>query len=166
MDRDRPRVGRYQCSSKWNSNFWLLCSWNNWHQLGFEQKISIEELLGKHNTGGTCLKKKVPPQIYKIQENITNSLFGQKNQNLWKTWKQMHLFNLYVWSAFCNDFSKVWKMKFRLWHVILSKIANLSLGQKNLKSCQIKVLEKILSSPLTLPILLNIKPYQKYTKNT
>ena len=57
-------------------------------------------------------------------------------------------------------------MKFRLWHVILSEIANLSLGQKNLKSCQMKVLEKFLSSPLTLPILLNIKPYQKYTKNT
>ena len=57
------------------------------------------------------LGKKVPPQIYIIQENITNSLFGQKNQILWKTWKQMHFFNLYVWSANYSDFSKVWQMK-------------------------------------------------------
>ena len=57
-------------------------------------------------------------------------------------------------------------MKFRLWHVILSEIANLSLGQKNLKSCQMKVLENFLSSPLTFPMSVNIKPYQKYTKNT
>ena len=34
--------------------------------------------MGKHNTGGTCLKKKVPPQICKIQENITNLLFWSK----------------------------------------------------------------------------------------
>ena len=57
-------------------------------------------------------------------------------------------------------------MKFRLWHVILSEIANLSLGQKKLKYCQMKVLEKILSSPLTFSMSVNIKPYQKYTKNT
>ena len=57
-------------------------------------------------------------------------------------------------------------MKFSLWHVILSEIANLSLGQQNLKSCQMKVLEKILSSPLTFSMSVNIKPYQKYTKNT
>ena len=43
-------------------------------------------------------------------------------------------------------------MKFSLWHVILSEIANMSLGQQNLKSCQMKVLEKILSSPLNFPI--------------
>ena len=57
-------------------------------------------------------------------------------------------------------------MKFRLWHVILSKIANMSLGQKNLKSCQMKELEKNLSLPLAFSILVNIKPYQKFTKNT
>ena len=52
-------------------------------------------------------------------------------------------------------------MKFRLWHMILSEMANLSLGQKNLRFCQMKVLEKILSSPNAFPILVNIKPYQK-----
>ena len=57
-------------------------------------------------------------------------------------------------------------MKFRLWHVILTEIANMSPGQKNLESCQTNVLEQSLSSPLAFPILVNIKPYQKYTKNT
>ena len=112
------------------------------------------------------LGKKVPPQIYKIQENITNSLFGQKNQILWKTWKQMHFFNLYVWSANYSDFSKVWQMKFRLWHVILTEIANMSPGQKNHESCQTNVLEQSLSSPLAFPILVIIKQHQKHTKNT
>ncbi len=112
------------------------------------------------------LGKKVPPQIYKIQENITNSLFGQKKSNPNKTWKQMHFFNLYVWSANYSDFSKVCQMKFRLWLVILTEIANMSPGQKNLESCQTNVLEQSLSSPLAFPILVNIKPYQKYTKIT
>ena len=57
-------------------------------------------------------------------------------------------------------------MKFRLWHVILTEIANMSPGQKNLESCQTNVLEQSLSSPLAFPILVNIKPYQKYTKIT
>ena len=57
-------------------------------------------------------------------------------------------------------------MKFRRWHVILTEIANMSPGQKNLKSCQTNVLEQSLSSPLAFPILVNIKPYQKYTKIT
>ena len=57
-------------------------------------------------------------------------------------------------------------MKFRLWHVILPEIANMSLGQKNLKSCDMNVLEQSLSSPLAFPILVNIKTYQKYIKNT
>ena len=78
----------------------------------------------------------------------------------------MHFFNLYVWSANYSDFSKVWQMKFRRWHVILTEIANMSPGQKNLESCQTNVLEQSLSSPLAFPILVNIKPYQKYTKIT
>ena len=57
-------------------------------------------------------------------------------------------------------------MKFRRWHVILTEIANMSPGQKNLESCQTNVLEQSLSSPLAFPILVNIKPYQKYTKIT
>ena len=57
-------------------------------------------------------------------------------------------------------------MKFRRWHVILTEIANMSPGQKNLESCQKNVLEQSLSSPLAFPILVNIKPYQKYTKIT
>ena len=57
-------------------------------------------------------------------------------------------------------------MKFRLWHVISPEIANVIPGQKNLKSCQTTVLEQSLSSPIAFPILVNIKPYQKYTKNT
>ena len=57
-------------------------------------------------------------------------------------------------------------MKFRLWHVILREIANMSPGQKNLESCQKNVLEQSLSSPLAFPILVNIKQYQKYTKIT
>ena len=44
-------------------------------------------------------------------------------------------------------------MKFRLWHVILREIANMSPGQKNLESCQKNVLEQSLSSPLAFPIL-------------
>ena len=75
-------------------------------------------------------------------------------------------FNLYVRSANCSDFSKVWQMKFRLWHVILLEIANVFPGQKYLKSCRTNVLEQSLSSPIAFPILVNIKPYQKYTKNT
>ena len=67
---------------------------------------------------------------------------------------------------FVSDFSKVWQMKFRLWHVILTEICNMSPGQKNLESCQTNVLEQSLSSPLAFPILVNIKPYQKYTKIT
>ena len=55
-------------------------------------------------------------------------------------------------------------MKFRLWHVILPEIANMSQGQKNLESCQTNVLEQSLSSPLAFTILVNIKPYQKYNK--
>ena len=50
--------------------------------------------------------------------------------------------------------------------MILSEMANLSLGQKNLKFCQMKVLENFSSSPNAFPILVNIKPYHKYTKNT
>ena len=57
-------------------------------------------------------------------------------------------------------------MKFRRWHVILTEIANMSPGQKNLESCQTNVLEQSLSSSLAFPILVNIKPYHKYTKNT
>ena len=74
----------------------------------------------------------------------------------------MHFFNLDA----CKDFSKVWQMKFRLWHVTLPEIANMSLGQKNLKFCKMNVLEQSLSSPLAFPILVNIKPYQKCLKNT
>jgi len=81
-DINWPWVGRYQCIWKWNSNFWLLSSWNSWLQVVVQWKISLEELLGKHNEDGTCWGKKVPPQIYKIQENITNSLFGQKKSSL------------------------------------------------------------------------------------
>ena len=54
----------------------------------------------------------------------------------------------------------------RVWKKSSTKNCQSVPGTKNLKSCQIKVLENFLSSPLTLPILLNIKPYQKYTKNT
>ena len=71
-----------------------------------------------------------------------------------------------VFDLYSSDFSKVWQMKFRLWHVILTEIANMSPGQKNLESCQTNVLEQSLSSPLAFPILVNIKPYQKYTKIT
>ena len=55
----------------------------------------------------------------------------------------MHFFHLYVWSANCKDFSKVSQIKFRLWHEILPEIANM---------------------PLASPILVNLKPYQKYIK--
>ena len=57
-------------------------------------------------------------------------------------------------------------MKFRPWLVILLEIANMSLGQKNLKSCEMNVFEQSLSSPLAFPILVNIKPYKKYSKIT
>ena len=43
--------------------------------------------MGKHNKGGTFQGKKVPPQIYKIQENITNSIFGQKKSNIMENLK-------------------------------------------------------------------------------
>ena len=43
--------------------------------------------MDKHNKGGTFQEKKVTPHIYKIQENITNSLFGQKKPNLMENLK-------------------------------------------------------------------------------
>ena len=165
-DINWPWVGRYQCIWKWNSNFWLLSSWNSWLQVVVEWKICLEELLGKHNEDGTCWEKKFHLRFTKFRKILPIHFLAKKNQILWKTWKQMHFFNLYVWSANYSDFSKVWQMKFRLWHVILTEIANMSPGQKNLESCQTNVLEQSLSSPLAFPILVNIKPYQKYTKIT
>ena len=42
-------------------------------------------------------EKKVPPQIYKIQKDITNSLFGRKKSNLMENLKaNVFFFNLYV----------------------------------------------------------------------
>ena len=35
-DINWPWVGRYQCIWKWNSNFWLLSSWNSWLQVVVE----------------------------------------------------------------------------------------------------------------------------------
>ena len=111
-------------------------------------------------------EKKFHLRFTKFRKILPIHFSAKKIKSYGKLESKCIFFNLYVWSANCNNFSKVWQMKFRLWHVILSEIANLSLGQKNLKSCQMKVLEKFLSLPLTFSMSVNIKPYQKYTKNT
>ena len=165
-DINWPWVGRYQCIWKWNSNFWLLSSWNSWLQVVVEWKICLEELLGKHNEDGTCWEKKFHLRFTKFRKILPIHFSDKKIKFYGKLESKCIFFNLYVWYANHSDFSKVWQMKFRRWHVILTEIANMSPGQKNLESCQTNVLEQSLSSPLAFPILVNIKPYQKYTKIT
>ena len=112
------------------------------------------------------MKKKFHLRFTKFRKILPIHFSAKKIKSYGKLESKCISFNLYVWSANCNNFSKVWQMKLRLWHVILSEIANLSLGQKNLKSCQMNVLEFFLSSPLTFSMSVNIKPNQKCTKNT
>ena len=144
----------------------MLSSGNSWLQVVVEWKISPEELLGKHNEGGTCQEKKSHLRFTKFRKILPIHFSDKKIKSYGKLESKCIFFNSYVWSANCSDFSKVWQLKFRLWHVILLEIANMSPGHKNLKSCQTNELEQSLSSPLAFSMLVNIKPYQKYTKNT
>ena len=94
-DINWPWVGRYQCSWNWNSNFWLLSFWNSWLQVVVEWKISLEELLGKHNKGSTCQEKKFHLRFTKFRKILPTHFSANKIQILWGTWKQMHFFNLW-----------------------------------------------------------------------
>ena len=111
-------------------------------------------------------EKKFHRRFTKFRKILPIHFSAKKIKSYGKVESKWIFFNLYVWSANCNNFSKVWQLKFRLWHVILLEIANMSPGHKNLKSCQTNELEQSLSSPLAFSMLVNIKPYQKYTKNT
>ena len=102
--------------------------------------------------------------IATISCDLNNDIANNRTEP--KTANANAFFQFYVWSANWKDFFKVWKIKFRLWHDNLPDIVDMSLGQKNLKSCQMNVLEQSLSSLHAFPILVNKKPYQKYIKNT
>ena len=48
--------------------FWLLSFWNSWLQVVVEWKISQEELMGKHNKGGTFQEKKFHLRFTKFRK--------------------------------------------------------------------------------------------------
>ena len=49
-------------------------------------------------------KKKFPMKSTQFRKILPIHFSAKKNKSLWKSWNQMFFFNLYVWSANCNDF--------------------------------------------------------------
>ena len=69
-------------------------------------------------------------------------------------------FFIYDGSANFRDSPKVWKMKLRLWHVILHENGQCLLGTKKLEIMPNVGVEIFLSLPITFPDIVNVNPCQ------